>query len=108
MMQDEQKLEHLLAWRVSMFQNAEWLWHIHQESSLLFLSGKPSEDQEFESRKRKMESEGRRKISPIARPFQFGLEHSVPGTGLEPAHPFEYYNLNIARLPISPSGQLNL
>lgn len=43
----------------------------------------------------------------MKKPALGGFEHSVPGTGLEPAHPFEYYNLNIARLPISPSGQLN-
>jgi hypothetical protein len=49
---------------VSIFQNAEWLLHIHQESSLLFLSGKPSEDQEFESRKKRMELEEKRNISP--------------------------------------------
>ncbi len=29
----------------------------------------------------------------------------VPGTGLEPAPPYGDYTLNVARLPISPSGQ---
>lgn len=28
----------------------------------------------------------------------------VPGTGVEPAHPYEYCTLNTARLPIPPSG----
>ena len=28
----------------------------------------------------------------------------VPGTGFEPAHPFERCDLNTVRLPISPSG----
>ena len=30
---------------------------------------------------------------------------SVPGTGLEPAREYSHYTLNVARLPISPSGQ---
>ena len=29
----------------------------------------------------------------------------VPRTGIEPAHPFEYQNLNLARLPIPPPRQ---
>jgi hypothetical protein len=29
----------------------------------------------------------------------------VPGTGFEPAHPFERCHLKTVRLPISPSGQ---
>ncbi len=33
------------------------------------------------------------------------LSASVPRTGIEPAHPFEYKILSLARLPIPPSGQ---
>ena len=32
----------------------------------------------------------------------------VPRTGIEPAHPCEYQILSLARLPIPPSGQINL
>lgn len=32
----------------------------------------------------------------------------VPGTGFEPAHPFERCHLKAVRLPISPPGQNNL
>lgn len=32
------------------------------------------------------------------------LQNDVPETGLEPAPPCEDYNLNVARLPISPFG----
>lgn len=55
-----------------------------------------------------IESEVHREKSPLQEVAWNNCEQSVPGTGLEPAHPFEYYNLNIARLPISPSGQLIL
>ena len=32
-------------------------------------------------------------------------ENLVPGTGFEPAHPFERCHLKTVRLPISPPGQ---
>ncbi len=35
----------------------------------------------------------------------FDLSTSVPGTGFEPAHPFERRHLKTVRLPISPPGQ---
>ena len=34
------------------------------------------------------------------------LSNLVPGTGFEPAHPFERRHLKTVRLPISPPGQL--
>jgi hypothetical protein len=35
------------------------------------------------------------------------LDFLVPRTGLEPAHPCEHKNLNLACLPIPPPGQVN-
>ncbi len=32
----------------------------------------------------------------------------VAPSGVEPEHPFEYQNLNLARLPIPPRGHLEL
>ncbi len=32
----------------------------------------------------------------------------VPGTGLEPAQPYDYWSLKPARLPIPPSGRCML
>jgi hypothetical protein len=35
-------------------------------------------------------------------------ENMVPGTGFEPAHPFERCHLKTVRLPISPPGRRTL
>ena len=33
------------------------------------------------------------------------IEVTVPGTGLEPARESSHYTLNVARLPVPPSGR---
>ena len=40
------------------------------------------------------------------KPRRFHRQGFVPGTGFEPAHPFERRHLKTVRLPISPFGQV--
>ena len=37
-------------------------------------------------------------------PYTFFSSNPVPGTGFEPAHPYERCHLKAVRLPISPPG----
>src|ERR1035437_7326989 len=45
----------------------------------------------------------RLKLKPLL--YGRGFTIAVPGTGFEPAHPFERCHLKAVRLPISPPGQ---
>ena len=42
---------------------------------------------------------------PNKKPRRYRARVFVPGTGFEPAHPFERRHLKTVRLPISPPGQ---